>query len=88
MPLKERKKQKIVRKNSRFFYFYAIIIFASFSLINLFFSLYDGFTNERIVLLLLNMWFIFYTINIVTYNLKRKSERTNAIESIPLKLKL
>lgn len=74
VPDRRVKKSKI-RKFSRYFYYAAIFAFASFALLNIGMCLYNGFTDERIALLMLNLWFIFYTMNMITRNFRREEEQ-------------
>jgi len=75
MTTSKRTKQYLLKKQSRFFYLCAIVVFSALAFVAFAMSLYDGFTNERVVIMLLNVWFSFYTMDLVTTRFKRNGER-------------
>lgn len=58
------------------FYMVIIGIFASISLISLGCCFIGGFTDERIVVILMNAWFMLFTMDIVTVRFKRSGEHS------------
>jgi|GEM_PF-6819138 len=71
----KRKPQNKLYKKSRYFYYAAIGFFVIFAFTNIGLCLYKGFTDERIALIMLNCWFIFYTMDLLTSHFKRKEEQ-------------
>jgi hypothetical protein len=62
-------------KFDRSFYILAIIIFTIIVSISFVNSVINGFTDERIVIILMNAWFILFTMNMITVRFKRQNEQ-------------
>lgn len=59
----------------RSFYKACVIIFASISFVSFSLCILDGFTDERLAMSLINLWFMLFTMNNVSQRFKRKNER-------------
>ncbi|MEM6602866.1 MAG: hypothetical protein AAF621_02345 [Pseudomonadota bacterium] len=73
--LKERRKSSTIGKKGQFFYAFATGIFLSVAVTTFVVSCISGFTEERIVLLFLNLWFCLFTMDLITMRFRRKGER-------------
>jgi hypothetical protein len=71
MSLNNRKKNYTL---SRTFYVCAIIIFASLTILSLVMSIIDRFTDQRIVIMLMNAWCMIFTMDFVTKKFNRQDE--------------
>ena len=63
------------KKHSRFFYMFAMSIFISIASITLICSFVFGFTDQRIAVIFLNLWFTLFTMDLVTMRFRRDSEK-------------
>lgn len=71
---KNTEKNRVSRRGRRF-YFTAIVIFASLIVLALGSCIVQGITDERIVIILMNAWFMLFTMDIVTTRFRRKGEQ-------------
>jgi hypothetical protein len=70
----EKRKQQYTL--GRLFYMGSICVFACTALISLLCCFFDKFTDERIALVLMNSWFMLFTMDIVTARFKRQNEHS------------
>lgn len=82
MSLKFKDNNMIVEKRKqqytlgRLFYMSSICVFACMALASLLTCFIDKFTDERIVIVLMNFWFMLFTMDIVTARFKRQNEHS------------
>ena len=62
-------------KFDRSFYMVAIVIFAIIATISMVNAVIHGFTDERIVVILMNAWFMLFTMNMIVVRFKRQNEQ-------------
>ncbi len=68
------KNNKQERRFGRFFYNIALVIFAFIAILTIFTGIYSGFTNERITIILMNLWFMLFTMDVITIRFRRQGE--------------
>ena len=62
------------KKHGKFFYGFAVGIFALITLLCIIAGFVSGFTQERLALICLNGWFCLFTMNHITTRFKRSGE--------------
>ena len=62
-------------KFDRSFYVIAIIIFSMVAIGSFVNSIIHGFTDERVAIILMNAWFILFTMNMISVKFKRQGEK-------------
>lgn len=63
------------KKHSRFFYMFAMSVFISIAFITFICSFISGFTDQRIAVIFLNLWFALFTMDLITVRFRRESEK-------------
>ena len=67
-------KRKQDYKFNRSFYILALLIFSSMAVLSFLICIIDKFTDERVVIIIMNAWFTLFTMDIVNVRFKRKGE--------------
>jgi len=73
--MQDRSKNYKLVKAGRKFYSLAVFIFAALIAVTIFTCITDGVTDERIVIILLNSWFILFTMDLIVARFRRDGER-------------